>query len=45
MVEAILLKIQELEPFGIGSSNIQEFLLKQLNHQKQCPIVKKSASS
>jgi RNA polymerase sigma-54 factor len=42
MVEAILLKIQELEPFGMGSRNIQEFLLKQLNHQKQCPIVKKS---
>ena len=42
MVEAVLLKIQELEPFGVGSRNIQEFLLKQLHHQKKCPIVKKS---
>jgi RNA polymerase sigma-54 factor len=41
MVENILMKIQELEPFGVGSRNIQEFLLKQLNHQKKCPIVKK----
>ena len=42
MIESILLKIQELEPFGVGARNIQEFLLKQLNHQKKCPIVKKS---
>ena len=42
MIENILLKIQELEPFGVGSRNIQEFLLKQLNHEKKCPIVKKS---
>jgi RNA polymerase sigma-54 factor len=42
-VEKVLLKIQELEPFGVGARNIREFLLKQLTHQKQCPIVKKSA--
>lgn len=40
-VEAILLKIQELEPFGIGSRNIREYLIKQLKQQKQSPIVKK----
>src|SRR6476469_5132691 len=40
-VEAILLKIQELEPFGIGSRNIREYLMKQLKQQKQSPIVKK----
>ena len=42
VIEKILLKIQDLEPFGVGSRNIREFLLKQLNAQKQCPIVKKS---
>jgi RNA polymerase sigma-54 factor len=40
-VEKVLLQIQELEPFGVGARNIREFLLKQLAHQKQCPIVKK----
>jgi len=42
VIEKILLKIQNLEPFGVGSRNIQEFLLKQLAQQKKCPIVKKS---
>jgi RNA polymerase sigma-54 factor len=42
VVEKVLLKIQDLDPFGIGCRNIQEFLLKQLNAQKKCPIVKKS---
>ncbi len=42
VVEKILLQIQDLDPFGIGCRNIQEFLLKQLNAQKKCPIVKKS---
>jgi RNA polymerase sigma-54 factor len=41
VMESVLAKIQALEPFGVGSRNIREFLLKQLNHQKQCPIVKK----
>ena len=41
VMERVLLKIQELEPFGVGSRNIREFLLKQLRHQKQCPIVRK----
>lgn len=40
-VEQVLLKVQHLEPFGVGSRNIREFLLKQLGQQKQCPIVKK----
>ena len=42
MVEKIILKIQELEPFGIGCRNIKEFLIKQLNVQRKSPIVKKS---
>ena len=42
IVEEVLLRIQELEPFGVGSRNIREFLLRQLAHQKQCPVVKKS---
>jgi RNA polymerase sigma-54 factor len=42
VVSKILLQIQEFEPFGVGCRNIREFLLKQLNNQKKCPIVKKS---
>jgi RNA polymerase sigma-54 factor len=42
LVEKILLKIQELDPFGIGCRNIQEFLIKQLKAQKKSPIVKKT---
>ncbi len=42
VVEKILLKIQKLEPFGIGCRNIKEFLIKQLDVQKKSPIVKKS---
>src|SRR6478735_5175075 len=41
IVEKILLQIQDFEPFGVGCRNIREFLLKQLNSQKKCPIVKK----
>lgn len=41
-VENVLLKIQQLEPVGIACRNIQEFLLKQLELQKHCPIVRKS---
>jgi RNA polymerase sigma-54 factor len=41
VVEKILLQIQDFEPFGVGCRNIREFLLKQLNSQKKCPIVKK----
>lgn len=40
--EKIIHKIQELEPVGIGCQSIREFLIKQLNNQKQGPIVKKS---
>ncbi|NCI45887.1 RNA polymerase factor sigma-54 [Sediminibacterium soli] len=42
VVERVLLRIQELEPYGVGSRNIREFLLGQLLRQKQCPIVKKA---
>jgi len=42
VIEKILFMIQNLEPFGVGSRNIQEFLLKQLLLQKKCPIAKKS---
>lgn len=41
VIEKLLLQIQEFEPFGVGCRNIREFFLKQLNNQKQCPIVKK----
>jgi RNA polymerase sigma-54 factor len=42
MVEQVLKKVQELEPPGIASRSIQEFILIQLNQQKLCPIVKKA---
>ena len=42
MVEQVLCKIQELDPPGIASRSIQEFILIQLNLQKHCPIVKKA---
>ncbi|MEO6722588.1 MAG: RNA polymerase factor sigma-54 [Ferruginibacter sp.] len=41
-VEEVLIKIQELEPPGIASRSIQEFILVQLNLQKHGPIVKKA---
>ena len=40
-VEHVLEKIKDLEPPGIASRSIQEFLLTQLQLQKPCPIVKK----
>jgi RNA polymerase sigma-54 factor len=43
-VEKLLMRIQELEPFGVGTRNIREFLLKQLSVQKQCPVVKKATA-
>lgn len=42
IVEKIVLKIQDLDPFGIGCRNVKEFLIKQLQTQKKNPIVKKS---
>jgi RNA polymerase sigma-54 factor len=42
LIENVLRKIQDLEPLGIASQSIQEFLLKQLEHQKHDPIAKKS---
>lgn len=41
-VENVLLKIQELDPLGLGCRNIQEFLVKQLKAKKKNPVVKKS---
>ncbi len=41
-IEHVLKKIQQLEPVGIATQSIREFLLLQLNRQKLCPIAKKS---
>ncbi len=41
VIEKVVKEIQELEPLGIASQSIRDFLLKQLEHQKLCPIVKK----
>lgn len=38
----ILKKLQQMEPRGIACQNIREFLLLQLQDQRQCPIVKKA---
>lgn len=40
--ERILKKIQRMEPVGIGSQSIREFLILQLQKQRHCPIVRKS---
>lgn len=42
IIVPMLHKIQQMEPLGIASQSIREFLLKQLECQKHCPIVKKS---
>lgn len=41
-MQEVLVQLQQLEPMGVGSRSIQEFLLKQLYARKRCPVTRKA---